>query len=207
LFVAFDFLACVMTSFTRDHPVIPGDPDPAHSIELWATSFPVPRWVAEKTYRQCYHCQDPFKSNQQHNCRLCGEIFCSRCTGKYHLPDQYDLKGKIGLMRVCFGCVVTCNRLRQASHNLPLDRVNKTIDVPDWQADAAYVACNKCAKKERGPHNCRLCGLLYCDACASKINIDVRFSPQFSLFSLLLAHAHALTSSLFISSHLSLRSR
>lgn len=164
----------VMSYFPREHPIAVGDSDPEHSIEQWAATYPVPRWVAEKTYKQCYHCQDTFKSNQQHNCRLCGEIFCSRCTGKYHLPDRYDLKGKTGLMRVCFGCVITCNRLRQATCGLPLDRVNKTISPPHWQAPEHFVACNKCAKKDRSPHNCRLCGLLYCETCASKLNMEVR---------------------------------
>ncbi len=152
---------------------MPGDPDPGHMLEYWAGSFPVPRWVAEKTYRQCYHCQDTFKSNQQHNCRLCGELFCSRCTGKYYLPEHYDLKGKKGLMRVCFGCVITCNRMRQASQSLPLDRVNKTIDVPTWENPDDFVACNKCARREKNHHNCRLCGLLHCEACAAKLNIDI----------------------------------
>lgn len=52
----------------------------------------VQEWKNEKTSKTCYFCKMAFKAGKQHNCRLCGELVCSACTGKYHLPEKYDLK-------------------------------------------------------------------------------------------------------------------
>jgi hypothetical protein len=43
--------------------------------------------------------QEAFARGHQHHCRLCGQMFCSRCTGKYHLPPRFEKKKKKGAQR------------------------------------------------------------------------------------------------------------
>ncbi len=154
-----------------------GDYDPQKEIFYWSSSFSIPNWANEKAYRQCFHCKDLFKSGKQHNCRLCGELFCSSCTSKYHLPSQFELKGKKGPTRVCYGCKNACIRIRdahQGGYSRPArEEGTRIIPVPTWQNETDYVSCNKCNKKAKGPHNCRVCGLLYCSDCAQKVDIKV----------------------------------
>lgn len=46
-------------------------------------------------------------------CRLCGHLFCSQCTNKYHVPSEFNLKNKPGPSRVCYGCRDQCLDRRQ----------------------------------------------------------------------------------------------
>jgi hypothetical protein len=45
--------------------------------------------------------------------RLCGLCFCGSCTAKYHLPRQFEQKGKNGPTRVCIGCRDSCLQQKQ----------------------------------------------------------------------------------------------
>jgi hypothetical protein len=46
-------------------------------------------------------------------CRLCGHLFCSSCTAKFHLPQEFKLKNKPGPDRVCYTCRDQCVERRQ----------------------------------------------------------------------------------------------
>lgn len=140
-------------------------------IYHYASVLPVPQWVNIDDCTHCGHCQTVLKSGKKHNCRLDGKVYCSACTTKLHLPEQYELKGKTGPTRVCYGCRMSLLRMRQAAEGLELDAVSKAIRVPTWQDKDSFRGCNKCARKVRSPHNCRCCGLLHCDDCSSKQDI------------------------------------
>lgn len=159
--------------------VIEGQIDSDFVIYGFSNSFTVPQWIPEKRAKSCNHCKDQLKSNCTHNCRLCGNVFCSHCTAKHNLPERFEQKdGKTGPMRVCYGCKMTCIRMRQAALNLPLDSTTRMLTVPQWQEIKTYIACQKCAVKRRNPHNCRLCGVLYCSDCTTKMNINL--PPKFN---------------------------
>jgi hypothetical protein len=169
-----------MASTFFPETVLEGQVDSDFVIYGVANAYPVPQWVPEGKQKNCRQCADQLKSNHTHNCRLCGNLFCSSCTGKYHLPEKYEQKkGKSGPSRVCYGCKIGCVRLRQAALNLPLDSIQRTLVPPVWQDIKSYVACNKCCVKKRNPHNCRGCGKLACDNCSTKMAINL--PPSFNL--------------------------
>ena len=96
--------------------------DPDRLIYDWTDHIKEPKWVNEKAYdkcalavqclvsscvcrgNRCHHCAGPLKSGHRHHCRLCGEMYCSACTGKYHLPVNFHgpKKHKLGaLAQLC----------------------------------------------------------------------------------------------------------
>lgn len=89
------------------------DEDPERLIYPWTSHVKVPKWAEADAYNNCKHCKAVFKSGHKHNCRLCGELYCSACTGKFHLPTCFELKGKKGTSRVCMTCRDGCLEQRK----------------------------------------------------------------------------------------------
>ena len=60
----------------------------------------------------CSHsCNESFpetERNSKHNCRLCGLLFCTKCTVRHHVPDKYKLKNRPGAARVCIADRQAC---------------------------------------------------------------------------------------------------
>eukprot|EP01117_Protostelium_nocturnum_P012281 TRINITY_DN451_c1_g2_i2.p1 TRINITY_DN451_c1_g2~~TRINITY_DN451_c1_g2_i2.p1 ORF type:complete len:1716 (+),score=603.02 TRINITY_DN451_c1_g2_i2:129-5276(+) len=55
-------------------------------------------WMPDNQVKLCYDCQAPFSAlRRRHHCRLCGQIFCHKCSQNY-------LKMGENLMRVCNSC-------------------------------------------------------------------------------------------------------
>lgn len=169
------------------------DEDPDRLIFSWTDHLPLVAWQAKNAYKECHHCSQKFQSGHQHNCRLCGHMFCGKDTGKYHVPAKFKLKKKKDAVRVCFGCRDSCLAAKGAAEkkdqfdNNPLfqtdvapnlevtsginfDEKTRVIYPPEKiQQLAEYSACNKCHKPPAGkPKNCRVCGRLFCDACTIK---------------------------------------
>jgi len=47
-------------------------------------STTVPRWVPDKLAKRCLNCLKGFGFfTRKHHCRLCGNIFCSKCCNKF----------------------------------------------------------------------------------------------------------------------------
>ena len=90
-----------------------GNIDVDFLIYHYAAAMPIPQWVDIDSCTNCSHCQMALKGGKKHICRLDGLAYCSQCTTKLHLPEQYELKGKNGPTRVCYGCRMSCLRLRQ----------------------------------------------------------------------------------------------
>jgi len=186
------------------------DPDPNREIFGYTSHIPVPTWVEKNAYNACKQCSTKFSSmkeaTKQHHCRLCGEMFCGNCTGKYHIPLEYERKGKLGATRVCIGCRDSCLAEREKEfaassaskrHVLHAEDLDSTdmqkrssaspshsstmeIRPPDhWEDVATYKSCGKCHKKGSGrPHNCRCCGQLYCEDCSTKRQLPKGFERK-----------------------------
>lgn len=60
---------------------------------------------------------------------------------------------------------------RQTAEGVRPFRLSSSFTNPVWQTAPTYVSCEKCRKREKNPHNCRLCGFLNCDTCTSKLDI------------------------------------
>ncbi|XP_062584452.1 1-phosphatidylinositol 3-phosphate 5-kinase-like isoform X2 [Saccostrea cucullata] len=59
-------------------------------------------WMPDSSSRECYDCGDRFTTfRRRHHCRVCGQIFCSRCCNQ-ELPGR--IIGYKGGIRVCTYC-------------------------------------------------------------------------------------------------------
>ncbi|GFN83677.1 1-phosphatidylinositol 3-phosphate 5-kinase [Plakobranchus ocellatus] len=70
-------------------------------------------WMPDSSCRECYDCGDKFTTfRRRHHCRICGQIFCSKCCNQ-------ELSGKIigykGGIRVCTYCCRVVQRYAQQS--------------------------------------------------------------------------------------------
>ena len=68
-------------------------------------------WMPDRLCRTCYECEMPFNMfRRRHHCRLCGQVFCHKCS-------SYLIDGRLvlltGMVRVC----TTCHQAHKA-HSL-----------------------------------------------------------------------------------------
>ncbi|KAL9671187.1 hypothetical protein QQ045_008753 [Rhodiola kirilowii] len=85
--------------------------DTVKSIIHWKTKPPnVSKdfWMPDKSCRHCYECDVQFTIiNRRHHCRICGQVFCSKCTSKtIPVPaDQFQTNREDpDRIRVCSYC-------------------------------------------------------------------------------------------------------
>ncbi|XP_064646018.1 1-phosphatidylinositol 3-phosphate 5-kinase-like isoform X3 [Lineus longissimus] len=69
-------------------------------------------WMPDDTCKDCYECGDKFTTfRRRHHCRICGQIFCSRCCNQ-EVPGR--IFGYTGDLRVCtYCCKVVLNYAQQ----------------------------------------------------------------------------------------------
>ncbi|KAK2165368.1 hypothetical protein LSH36_51g02001 [Paralvinella palmiformis] len=59
-------------------------------------------WMPDRHCKECYECGDRFNTfRRRHHCRICGQIFCSRCCNQ-EVPGK--IMGYTGFLRVCTYC-------------------------------------------------------------------------------------------------------
>ncbi|XP_033114727.1 1-phosphatidylinositol 3-phosphate 5-kinase-like [Anneissia japonica] len=59
-------------------------------------------WMPDSQCKECYECGDKFTTfRRRHHCRVCGQIFCSRCCNQ-EVPGR--VMGYTGYLRVCTSC-------------------------------------------------------------------------------------------------------
>lgn len=78
-------------------------------------------WMADETCKECYDCKSVFTTwRRKHHCRICGQIFCSRCApniikGTVCVSERREVADTIvtghrfghdGMVRVCNLCLV-----------------------------------------------------------------------------------------------------
>ncbi|KAI0001751.1 hypothetical protein BJV77DRAFT_1076272 [Russula vinacea] len=60
-------------------------------------------WMDDKTCKECYDCKSVFTAwRRKHHCRICGQIFCSRCASNVIKGSRF---GHDGMIRVCNLCL------------------------------------------------------------------------------------------------------
>ncbi|ODO05657.1 hypothetical protein I350_04716 [Cryptococcus amylolentus CBS 6273] len=60
-------------------------------------------WMADEHCKECYDCKSLFTAwRRKHHCRICGQIFCSRCASNIINARRF---GKEGVLRVCNLCL------------------------------------------------------------------------------------------------------
>uniref|UniRef100_A0A915E839 FYVE-type domain-containing protein n=1 Tax=Ditylenchus dipsaci TaxID=166011 RepID=A0A915E839_9BILA len=59
-------------------------------------------WMPDSTGRECYECKEKFSAfRRRHHCRLCGQIFCGKCSNRQ--VNGAEL-GYSGVLRLCTFC-------------------------------------------------------------------------------------------------------
>ncbi|KAL8278325.1 hypothetical protein RQP46_009217 [Phenoliferia psychrophenolica] len=60
-------------------------------------------WIRDESSKECFDCQTVFTSfRRKHHCRICGQIFCSRCASNIISSARF---GSQGVVRVCNLCL------------------------------------------------------------------------------------------------------
>jgi len=154
------------------------------SLVEFCVKLEPPEWVQEGAYEKCLNCQDKFTYGGKHHCRLCGQMYCSRCSHKFVVPDPFKKKNKKGAARVCYGCEEICRRVGKSAvrswsmkgqQKLDKDQGKQhLIYLPIWEPAHTFKDCPKCKKRGKG-HNCRGCGRVYCSNCTVKLDVPEAF--------------------------------
>ncbi len=176
------------------------DEDPLRLIYGYVSHLKVPVWIKADSIQNCSACKQKMSTSDKHNCRLCGQVFCQQCTGKYHLPINFNInvEKKSGTCRVCYGCKeehfqkrlkeqaaeiartkgLSANEKQQLVKSLPNQnwRIKEIAPPESWQDEKQSPDCNKCRTKSS--HNCRACGLMFCSKCTSKKDLPNYFEKK-----------------------------
>ncbi|TFK26731.1 hypothetical protein FA15DRAFT_667221 [Coprinopsis marcescibilis] len=60
-------------------------------------------WMDDESAKECYDCKSTFTTwRRKHHCRICGQIFCSRCASRVIKGVRF---GHDGMIRVCNLCM------------------------------------------------------------------------------------------------------
>lgn len=60
------------------------------------------RWSLDEQHGQCYACNEQFTLlNRKHHCRLCGHIFCGKCSNNFKVLDGSNSNERV---RLCDSC-------------------------------------------------------------------------------------------------------
>ncbi|KAF8079063.1 hypothetical protein FPV67DRAFT_1467356 [Lyophyllum atratum] len=60
-------------------------------------------WMDDENCKECYDCKSVFSTwRRKHHCRICGQIFCSRCASNIIKGSRF---GHDGMVRVCNLCL------------------------------------------------------------------------------------------------------
>ncbi|WFD27134.1 1-phosphatidylinositol-3-phosphate 5-kinase [Malassezia nana] len=81
-------------------------------------------WMADETAKECRDCLMPFTSlRRKHHCRICGQIFCSRCASNLVPGERWGHKGAL---RTCRQCK---HMLEEYDHRQKIDADAKAASV------------------------------------------------------------------------------
>ncbi|XP_012274493.1 1-phosphatidylinositol 3-phosphate 5-kinase isoform X2 [Orussus abietinus] len=86
-------------------------------------------WMPDSVSKQCYECGERFTTfRRRHHCRVCGQIFCSKCC-RDEIPGK--IMGCTGYLRVCTYCCKVVLSYLQSSDM----RSDLTADLKALQED------------------------------------------------------------------------
>ncbi|XP_077997927.1 1-phosphatidylinositol 3-phosphate 5-kinase-like [Glandiceps talaboti] len=94
-------------------------------------------WMPDSNCKECYDCGDKFTTfRRRHHCRVCGQIFCSRCCNQ-EVPGKF--MGYSGNLRVCtYCCKVVLSYAQSADGTLKALQEDLSC-VEDMSTDPAFT--------------------------------------------------------------------
>lgn len=131
------------------------------------------RWVPDDEAPNCRKCAETFSFlTRRHHCRLCGNVFCSKCSNHYTYLREL---GYHEPQRVCNDCLHNKAFLISQKHEEHQGKKQATSEIsPDgsqkkWVPDEEATRCGKCAEEFSlitRRHHCRKCGNIFCAKCS-----------------------------------------
>ncbi|XP_055351682.1 1-phosphatidylinositol 3-phosphate 5-kinase-like isoform X2 [Paramacrobiotus metropolitanus] len=95
-------------------------------------------WMPDSSSKECYDCGEKFTAfRRRRHCRVCGQIFCTRCANQ---EMDGRLLGYSGTIRMCSFCsqvvlgVVRYSDDPSSMNNNPAQKQTATDDVPEYSA-------------------------------------------------------------------------
>uniref|UniRef100_A0A0W0FRZ1 1-phosphatidylinositol-3-phosphate 5-kinase n=1 Tax=Moniliophthora roreri TaxID=221103 RepID=A0A0W0FRZ1_MONRR len=86
-------------------------------------------WMDDENCQECYDCKSVFTTwRRKHHCRICGQIFCSRCASNIIKGSRF---GHEGMVRVCNLCL---DKLAKADDDDDDDRRSVVSSVNSFPA-------------------------------------------------------------------------
>ncbi|KAM9305916.1 1-phosphatidylinositol 3-phosphate 5-kinase [Gastrophryne carolinensis] len=130
-----------ITSETRRKAEPPLGHDPRTAVQLRSLSTVLKRlkeimegrsqdsdlkqyWMPDSQCKECYDCSEKFTTfRRRHHCRLCGQIFCSRCCNQ-EIPGKF--MGYTGDLRACTYC---CKIAINYAHSTDSHTIGEDLNV------------------------------------------------------------------------------
>ena len=96
------------------------------NLNLNPTSF----WMPDNLCKVCYSCEVPFSMyRRRHHCRLCGQIFCNKCSN-YTVDSSVINLSSDKLVRVC----------RLCHDQLPsITSMSMTVKEPNYRGETSNI--------------------------------------------------------------------
>ncbi|KOX68078.1 Putative 1-phosphatidylinositol 3-phosphate 5-kinase [Melipona quadrifasciata] len=105
-------------------------------------------WMPDSVSKQCYECGERFTTfRRRHHCRVCGQIFCSKCCSD-QIPGK--IMGCTGDLRVCtYCCKVVLSYLQSSDMRSDLSADLKALqeDLQVKYGNDSPPATQKCSHK------------------------------------------------------------
>ncbi|KAK9307472.1 hypothetical protein QLX08_002112 [Tetragonisca angustula] len=105
-------------------------------------------WMPDSVSKQCYECGERFTTfRRRHHCRVCGQIFCSKCCSD-QIPGK--IMGCTGDLRVCtYCCKVVLSYLQSSDMTSDLSADLKALqeDLQVKYGNDSPPATQKCSHK------------------------------------------------------------
>ncbi|CEO97016.1 FYVE-type domain-containing protein [Plasmodiophora brassicae] len=163
--------------------------DNGRAILPWTKHVAVPDWSEDAN--KCTRCLERLQRSHSHNCRLCGQLFCSLCTGKFHVPGEFRRKAKTGPVRVCFACVQSCvderdKHMGPGITELSRPGLRRSVDeagrihyhAPVWSLPRKHAFCHICDRDCGKGAICHCCGSIHCSDCTASMDVPPSFRKQ-----------------------------
>ncbi|EJU00051.1 hypothetical protein DACRYDRAFT_117647 [Dacryopinax primogenitus] len=97
-------------------------------------------WMEDEHCKECYDCKSVFTTwRRKHHCRICGQIFCSRCASNLIKASRFNAEGSVRVCNLCMRMIEEENAhsddddrrsISSLTPSLPTFHNHSVLDVP-----------------------------------------------------------------------------
>ncbi|EPT03489.1 hypothetical protein FOMPIDRAFT_1058729 [Fomitopsis schrenkii] len=74
-------------------------------------------WMDDKLCKECYDCKSVFTAwRRKHHCRICGQVFCSRCASNVIKGARFGQEGMVRICNLCLDKLAKVNDEEEDDH-------------------------------------------------------------------------------------------